>query len=193
MSSNGFLSHSSANSSINTSFYMQNCSFSYISQNLSLQTSPFFYIIKPLVSIILSDCSFYSILLGKQFLFKFIFLYGQVNDLFHFENSQSNITIEQVNFYNGVLKNQFLNVILAENLTIVDTNCTVSNSTNEAREIIYKLIGGCFRTENIFYREFRNVMVFDSFSDQTTYGIKIIDDLFVVQNIKSFPYVPLVL
>ena len=79
---------------------------------------------------------------------------------------------------------------MAANLTIIDTNCTVSNSTNEERNIIYHSTGGCFRTQNILYRQFRNVKIFDSFSDKTTYGIKIIDDSSLMLNFNSsFPMV----
>ena len=102
----------------------------------------------------------------------------------------TNITINQLNFYNGIIKNHVLNIIFAENLTILYSNCSLSNSTNENRKTIYTSIGGCFRTQNIFFREFRNVSIFDSFSDKTTFGIKIIDDLSLVTNLKSILYVP---
>ena len=113
----------------------------------------------------------------------------QASDLFHIENTKANITIQQLNFYNGVIKNQVLNIIVAENLTILDSNCSISNSTNEDRKIIYSSIGGCFRTQNIFFRKFVNVKIFDSFSDKTTFGIKILDDL-VLAKLKPVYFVP---
>ena len=114
----------------------------------------------------------------------------QASDLFHIENTKANITIQQLNFYNGVIKNQVLNIIVAENLTILDSNCSISNSTNEDRKIIYSSIGGCFRTQNIFFRKFVNVKIFDSFSDKTTFGIKILDDLTVLTKLKPVYFVP---
>ena len=69
-----------------------------------------------------------------------------------------------------------MNIILAENLTIINLNCSISNSTNENRKKIYNSVGGCLRTQNIYFREFKNIFIFDSFSDKTTFGIKIIDD-----------------
>ena len=110
--------------------------------------------------------------------------------MFHFENTNSNITINQLQFNNGVIKKHVLNAILAQNLTIVSSNCSISNSTNDDRKTIYTSIGGCFRTQNIFYREFLNVSVFDSFSDKTSFGIKIIDDISIVTNLKPPSFVP---
>ena len=79
---------------------------------------------------------------------------------------------------------------MAESLTIINSNCSLSNSTNENRKTIYTSIGGCFRTQNIFFREFINVSIFDSFSDKTTFGIKIIDDLTIVTYLKPAFWVP---
>ena len=79
---------------------------------------------------------------------------------------------------------------MAESLTIMNSNCSLSNSTNENRKTIYTSIGGCFRTQNIFFRQFINVSIFDSFSDKTTFGIKIIDDLTIVTYLKPALWVP---
>ena len=112
--------------------------------------------------------------------------------MFHIENSKSNITINQLNFYNGVVLNHVLNIIFAESLFISNSNCTVSNSTNNNRSHIYKSTGGCFRTQNILHREFHYVNIFNSFSDKTTYGIKIIDDLASLYLLKSSILIPTV-
>lgn len=98
--------------------------------------------------------------------------------------------MQKLIFYNGIIKNQVLNVILAEHLQIIDSNCSVSNSTAEKRQNIYTSVGGCFRTQNIFFREFININIFDSFSDQTTFGIKIIDDMSFFTNFQLSPYIP---
>ena len=79
-------------------------------------------------------------------------------------------------FVDNVVKGHTVNVISVINLTILDTNCSISNSSRSARNIIYTSIGGCFRSQNIIKRNFTNIRVFNSFSDKTTYGLIIMDD-----------------
>jgi len=75
-----------------------------------------------------------------------------------------------------IIRGHFINAILLTNITIIDTNCSISNETTLLQNMTFNSIGGCFRIENAYNSYFENLLIFDSFSDKTTYGITIIDD-----------------
>ena len=104
-------------------------------------------------------------------------------DLIHIEASQASIFLQYAVFVDNVVKGHAVNIISALNLSIFDTNCSISNSSSSARDIIYYSVGGCFRSQNIINRNFTNMRVFDSFSDKTTYGLIIIDDSDALQSL----------
>lgn len=66
MNNNGFLSMLLKNPSLDNIYLSAtNCSFYNVSQNLTLDSIPFFYIRKPFVSVSLLNCSFFSNLFSK--------------------------------------------------------------------------------------------------------------------------------
>lgn len=65
--------------------------------------------------------------------------------------------------------------MIAQNVTLSNIKCTISNSTNKNRNVIYNSIGGCIRTNDIYFRNFENIHIFNSFSDKTSFGIIILD------------------
>ena len=60
------------------------------------------------------------------------------------------------------------------------------NSTNLLPNKINEGTGGFLRTINILYRKFINVTLENSFSNQTTIGIKIIDDIDDLNKLKNY-------
>ena len=92
--------------------------------------------------------------------------------------------VQDGSFNDNVIRGHIMNVIFLPSLQIFDTNCSINNSTNDFRTNIFNNIGGCFRTQNILYRNFKNIVIFNSFSDKTTFGIKIIDELSAICQIS---------
>lgn len=95
-----------------------------------------------------------------------------------------------MSFIDSVVGKHALEIINANQLILKSINCSISNSTNENRSLIYKSIGGCFKTKNIYSREIDNLKIFNSFSDTTSYGIKIIDEneYFLQNSSDSFEF-----
>ena len=63
---NGFFSIFSENYYKDTIiFYMENCSFTNISQSITIGSPPMFYVFRESVSISLYNCTFSSLLVGK--------------------------------------------------------------------------------------------------------------------------------
>lgn len=81
-----------------------------------------------------------------------------------------------MSFIDSIAGKQVLDILNANNLTLVRVNCSISNTTNENRSLLYNSIGGCIRTRNIYHRRIENLKVFNSFSDTTSFGLKIIDE-----------------
>lgn len=90
--------------------------------------------------------------------------------------------MKNVSFSNIVSHGYVVNLNIANNLIILDSQCSMGNSTAQNRSYKYSSLGGCFRSTNVFFRKFEGVKVFDCFSDKTTYGIILIDNH---QNQKS--------
>ncbi len=104
--------------------------------------------------------------------------------MIYIENSTNNVLVQAGSFVDNMIRGHIMNVILIPKLQVIDTNCSINNSTSDLRMNIFKNIGGCFRTQNIFYRNFKNVKISNSFSDKTSFGIKIIDDLSIFYQIS---------
>ena len=92
--------------------------------------------------------------------------------------------ITKTTFTDNVIKGHVINAISLPLIEMKEINCTMSNFTSDLPEVIYNSIGGCFRTMNILRRRFQKVEVFDSFSDSTAFGLKIIDFDQDIDNLK---------
>lgn len=84
--------------------------------------------------------------------------------------------IENISVRDSIVGKNVLEIINANQLRLKKINCSISNSTNENRSLIYKSVGGCIKTKNIYSREIENLIIFNAFSDTTSFGIKIIDE-----------------
>lgn len=83
-------------------------------------------------------------------------------------------------------KKDILNIESAKKVKLSNSICEYNNFYRNSSINL----GGCFRTKNILSRNFSNVSVSDSYSDLTNVGIKIIDEVETIYELKSlFNYI----
>ena len=78
-------------------------------------------------------------------------------------------------FDDNVINGQIFYVSMLKTFEINDALCKLKNFTSDFLNTTFEIIGGSIKTTNIFIRKFENLRLIDSFSDQTSFGIKIID------------------
>ena len=83
--------------------------------------------------------------------------------------------MNNVTFIDNIIKGHAINVMFLPVVMMSDIICINGNYTSDNPQEIFVMIGGCLRTLNIIKRSFENIKIYNSFSDTTTYGLKIID------------------
>lgn len=121
---------------------------------------------------------------------QFLFIYIKGNNFFLIQNTYSDIFIENISFIDSIVGGQAFDILNVNTLTLMRINCSISNTTDESRSLVYNFIGGCIRTRNIYQRKIENLRIFNSFSDTTSFGLKIIDEttFFSKLNSKYFDF-----
>ena len=109
-----------------------------------------------------------------------------VSNLFHLQNITGVINFDFVDFSDNIIKDHVINAIFLQSMIINNTNCSNCNFINDYPNVKWSSIGGCFKTKNILKRQFENINIINSFSDKTSFGIKIIDDMNQLKTIPSF-------
>ena len=106
--------------------------------------------------------------------------------MFFIQNITGTVSFVGVDFVDNIIHGHVIEAILLQNLIINNTNCTNGDSINKYPNIHWNNIGGCFRTINILNRHFENIKIINSFSDKTSFGIKIIDEINQLKSIQNF-------
>lgn len=119
------------------------------------------------------------------FIFILNFFHSSAKNFISIQNTHSDILVENINIIDNVIGKHFFDIFNAQNLTLIRINCSISNTTIENRDLFYSSIGGCIRTKNIFHRKIENLRIINSFSDMTSFGIKIIDEIEFFSNISK--------
>lgn len=95
--------------------------------------------------------------------------------MFYIEKTYSDVLVQNFIFDDNVINGQIFYVSMLKTFEINDALCILKNFTSDFTNKTFEIIGGSIKTTNIFIRKFENLRLIDSFSDQTSYGIKIID------------------
>lgn len=95
--------------------------------------------------------------------------------MFYIEKTYSDVLVQNFIFDDNVINGQIFYVSMLKTFEINDALCKLKNFTSDFLNTTFEIIGGSIKTTNIFIRKFENLRLIDSFSDQTSFGIKIID------------------
>lgn len=87
------------------------------------------------------------------------------------------INLANLIFESSSIKGHFLNIVNARDIIMKFVSFVSINKDYERNSKTKFYLGGCVRTINVIRRNITNLIVIDTFSDQTTAGLKIIDHI----------------
>ena len=88
------------------------------------------------------------------------------------------INLKNLTFEFSSIIGHFLNIVNSVELLMISVSFISINKDYERNSKTKFYLGGCVRTINVIRRNITSLVVIDAFSDQTTAGLKIIDQNF---------------